>query len=220
MAGPDGRSRQKRGKMIDLEAVKNAPVAREPFSYFLAERVLDADSLAAIRADFPTITSSGIHPVEQVAGGAAFDKLVAELRSPEFEATIGEKFGVDLSGKPLMITVRGRAHKRDGRIHTDSVDKLITGLLYLNDPNWSAPTGRLRLLRNGTDLEDYLAEVPPNGGTLVMFKRSDKSWHGHHPFEGERRYLMFNWMTSELTHAKNVGRHRLSSRLKKLNPFG
>jgi hypothetical protein len=205
--------------MIDLDAIEKAPVATEPFIYFLAERVLDEASLAAIRAGFPRISSSGIHPVDEIAAGPAFAKLVEELRSPELEKLVGMKFGVCLAGKPLMITVRGHAHKRDGRIHTDSADKLITGLLYLNDPNWSAPTGRLRLLRNGSDLEDYIAEVPPNGGTMVMFKRSDRSWHGHHPFEGERRYLMFNWMTSGLTHAKNVGRHRLSSRLKKLIPL-
>ena len=61
--------------------------------------------------------------------------------------------------------------------------------------------------------------MPPNGGTLVVFKRTDNSWHGHHPYEGERRYVMFNWVTSDVTLAKNLGRHKLSARLKRLLPF-
>jgi hypothetical protein len=83
-----------------------------------------------------------------------------------------------------MITVRGRCHRRDGKIHTDSKDKIVTGLLNLNNPDWAPASGRLRLLRSGTDLEDMLVEVPPTGGTMAVFKRSSNSWHGHHPYEG------------------------------------
>jgi len=32
-----------------------------------------------------------------------------------------------------------------------------------------------------------IVEVPPSDGTLVAFKRSDNSWHGHKPFSGKRR---------------------------------
>ena len=79
--------------------------------------------------------------------------------------------------------------------------------------------GRLRLLRNGTDIEDYIAEVPPDGGTFIAFKRSDKSWHGHLPFEGERRYVMFNWVRSNAALTRNVLRHKVSASIKRLNPF-
>jgi hypothetical protein len=48
----------------------------------------------------------------------------------------------------------------------------------------SSLSGRLRLLRNGSDLENYAVEIEPTGGTLLVFRRSDKSWHGHHPYEG------------------------------------
>ena len=77
----------------------------------------------------------------------------------------------------------------DGKIHTDSKTKIITVLLYMNDKSWPSDTGRLRILRNGTDLEDYADEVEPAGGTLIVFKRSDKSWHGHHSYEGPRRAI-------------------------------
>ena len=63
-----------------------------------------------------------------------------------------------------MYSLRGWLRAKDGQIHTDSKDKIITVLLYLNE-NWPHAGGRLRLLRNGTDLENFVTEVPPDNGT-------------------------------------------------------
>jgi hypothetical protein len=71
-------------------------------------------------------------------------------------------------------------------------------------------------LRGRNDLEDYFAEVPPLDGTLVAFRRSGNSWHGHRPYEGERRYVMFNWMTRPSAALREVARHRLSAFAKRL----
>lgn len=204
--------------MIDFERIRSVRAAREPFPHFVAENLLAAPELAAIGRDFPRITSTGVFPLSEIAYGPAFDQLLLDIQSSDLEDLIEDKLGLSLAGKPLMITVRGHCHRKDGRIHTDSKDKIATCLLYLNDASWNADGGRLRLLRNGDNLEDMIAEVPPAGGTLVAFKRTDNSWHGHAPFEGPRRYVMFNWVTSELTLAKNVGRHRVSARLKRLLP--
>lgn len=205
--------------MLDLDRIRRAPVAHEPFSYFVVENVLASPDLAQVGKDFPGIASTGVYPLAELTYGAAFQRLVEDIQSPALEEILEEKLGVTLSDKPLMVTVRGHCHRRDGRIHTDSKDKVVTCLLYLNEASWGTDGGRLRLLRNDHDLDDMIAEVPPNGGTLVVFKRADNSWHGHAPFEGPRRYIMFNWVTSDLKLAKNIGRHRLSARLKRLNPF-
>ncbi len=204
--------------MLNLENVRQAQVSTKPFSYFLADNVLDAGTLAAVTRDFPQITQSGVFPLEELSAGKAFQNLIDDIKSADLETVVGNKLGVDLSGLPLMITVRGMCHRRDGRIHTDSEDKVVTCLLYLNEP-WAEGSGRLRLLRNGRDIEDYITEIPPDGGTLVAFRRSDNSWHGHMPFEGPRRYVMFNWVRSEAALAKNVLRHRVSAGIKRLNPF-
>ena len=37
--------------------------------------------------------------------------------------------------------------------------------------------------------------------------------------DGERRYVMFNWMTSQVALDYEAGRHRFSATLKRLNPF-
>jgi hypothetical protein len=202
--------------MIDLDAVRAAPVATSPFTYFVANNVLPPPDLDRTRSDFPAIGSTGVYPPEELTYGPNFAALLDDLRSDEFQDLIEAKLGVSLEGKPLMITVRGHCHPRDGKIHTDSKDKLVTGLLYLNEPDWASNSGRLRLLRSGSNLDDMLAEVPPAGGTLVMFKRADNSWHGHYPYDGPRRYIMFNWLTSDIAHLKNTGRHKLSARIKRL----
>jgi len=126
---------------------------------------------------------------------------------------VAGKMGVDLTGRPKMYSLRGFTRARDGKIHTDSKDKLITVLLYLNE-RWSPETGRLRLLRQGRDLEDFAVEVPPDEGNLLIFRRSDSSWHGHHPFEGQRRALQMNWMVDGTKRGFHLFRHRVSAVLK------
>jgi SM-20-related protein len=114
--------------------------------------------------------------------------------------------------------VRGKSDGKDGRIHTDSESKIITLLLYLN-PVWNLAEGRLRLLRGPTDIEDYVREVTPLAGTMLAFRRSDRSFHGHRPHLGERRMLQLNWVTESAVVRRELNRHRWSARLKALNPF-
>ena len=113
-----------------------------------------------------------------------------------------------------MYTVRGFVNERDGSIHTDTDTKIITVLIYMNE-HWQEDAGRLRLLRSADDLENYVAEVPPNGGTLLAFKRADNSWHGHKPVTGPRRAIQLNWVTSKDVVDYEQRRHQISTRFKK-----
>ncbi len=204
--------------MIDHDQINKAPVTNDPFKFFAATGVLSDSDLSAVRDDFPPIEKPGVYPLSALEYGPAFDRLVEEIRSDELARLVGEKLGVDLVGLPLMITVRGHAQSKDGRAHTDTKDKVATCLLYLNG-KWDDGGGRLRMLRGPDDIEDYAAEIPPNGGTLAGFKVADNSWHGHKPFVGQRRYVMFNWVRSEAALARQIGRHKLSAKIKKLMPF-
>lgn len=205
--------------MLDTSKIASTSVNRAPFPYFTVTGVLSEESLARVRNSFPKIERAGVFPLDELSYEGGFAELIGDIKSSELEEIMSRQFQVDLSDKPLMITVRGRCARRDGRIHTDSKDKIVTCLLYLNDP-WAEDGGRLRLLRNGRNLDDVIAEVPPDGGTLVAFRRTDNSWHGHKPFEGQRRYIMFNWVQSQATLDKNIRRHTISARLKRLGlPF-
>ena len=204
--------------LLNHDAIRAAAVTREPFNFFAVPKVLSSENLADIRDDFPDIRDAGIFPLSELTYGPAFARLIEAIRAPELEDILSEKFDVDLSGKPMMITVRGRCRPKDGRIHPDTESKIVTCLLYLNEP-WESSGGRLRLLNSADDIDDVITEIPPNGGTLVAFRRADNSFHGHKPYDGPRRYVMFNWITSEAALAREIGRHKLSAKLKRLNPF-
>ena len=114
-----------------------------------------------------------------------------------------------------MVTVRGQARPSDGGIHADAASKLITVLIYMNEA-WEAPGGRLRLLHRPDDLDSTVAEVPPEAGTLLAFRVTPHSWHGHHPASGPRRVVQLNWVVSERVVRRERLRHGLSARVKRL----
>ena len=176
--------------------------------------MIGAADLQAIDRDFPQIARPGLFPLSALNYGEAFDRLIDDVRSPTMQSLLEQRFDIDLENAPLMITVRGHCQARDGRIHNDSRDKLVTALIYLNSADWVANGGRLRLLRDRNDLDSTIAEVAPVGGNFVAFRRTDNSWHGHASFEGPRRYVMFNWLRSRAALGVNLGRHRISSAFK------
>ena len=204
--------------MIDFTAIELAPVIHSPFDFFAVQNVLTPNRLKAIRDDFPTIEKPGIFPLTALTYGPAFASLIEDVQSSRLSEIIGKKFGVDLTSLPLMVTVRGQAQQKDGRIHCDSKDKVITCLLYLND-EWDSAGGRLRMLRNGKDIENYAAEIPASGGSFAAFRVTPSAWHGHKSFVGERRYIMFNWIRSDKARRSHEWRHRLSSIVKRTIPF-
>lgn len=204
-------------KILNLDALRQAPVETAPFVFAVVSNFLSPHIQQTLQCDFPKIEQPGSFPIAVLNYGPSFAALLDELRSKAFEQVIAEKFAMDLSDYPLLVTVRGRCHKRDGRVHTDSVWKLVTVLIYLNEP-WQSKGGHLRLLRSG-DIEDAVTEVPPEFGNLLVFKRSDCSFHGHKPFEGERRLVQLNWVTSQDKIDREVARHRRTAWAKRLFPF-
>ena len=200
---------------LRLDAFRDTPLVLEPFQHLIVSGFVDPKGLAAINADYPKISTSGSFPVDQVSFGPAFQTLLDELEGDEFREAFEEKFGLDLADRPTVTTVRGHCDARDGKIHADSKSKIITVLIYMN-ASWEQSGGRLRLLRSGTDLSDVITEVPPVAGTLLAFKRSDNSWHGHEPFAGERRVIQFNWLTSEGNRQIAMLRHHTSAAVKRV----
>lgn len=204
---------------IDLDAFRATRLEREPYDHLVVSRFLEPDAIDAIRADYPAISRAGSYPLSELEYGPAFAALIDELQAPEVERAFAEKFAIDLTDRPSMVTIRGRCRARDGTIHTDTEDKLITVLVYLNT-DWADQGGRLRILRSGDDIEDYASEVAPRAGTLLAFRRGDASFHGHTSFEGERRVIQLNWVRDSRVVRRERARHRYSARIKRLLPFG
>jgi SM-20-related protein len=203
---------------LDLAQLRESPLQREPFEFVVVENFLRGAELPALVGAFPQVPGHGSYPLATVACGPLFTRLVEELEGEALRRAIEDKFTVDLGGRPTMITLRGYSDGKDGAVHTDSATKIITALIYMN-PEWHEAAGRLRLLRGPTDLSDYAAEVPPLAGTMVAFRRSPRSFHGHHVHVGQRRSIQLNWVTDSRVVRREIGRHRWSARLKGLNPL-
>lgn len=199
---------------FDWETFRATPLNRDPYEHVIVNGFVQPEALGNVNADYPRIEDTGSFPIEGLKFGPGFQQMVDALESDEFRNAFEEKFQLDLSGRPTTITVRGRCAGGDGQLHTDSVGKIITILIYLN-PVWDNSGGRLRLLR-AKNIEDVAAEIIPSSGNLVAFLRSDHSWHGHLPFSGERRVLQFNWVANKRNQTIVRLRHRLSASVKHL----
>ncbi len=207
-----------KAEILDLDALKRAPLASDPFPYVIVPGFLRGPARTAVARDYPAIKEPGSFPLGDLIYGSAFRDLVAELEGPALRAAFAEKFSIDLTGRPTMITVRGHARAADGRIHSDASTKLITVLIYMNE-SWEAEGGRLRLLRTPDSLDAAVAEVPPAAGTLLAFRVTPHSWHGHAPVSGPRRVIQLNWVTSPAVVRRERLRHGLSARMKRLFSF-
>lgn len=205
--------------LLNLAGLRATPLAATPFPHLVMRDFVSPDVASAVRLDFPESAHGGLAPAPtsgaDASGDGAFARLLQALRAPETTQAFSDIFGLPLSHKALMIHVRSWCRAKDGRIHTDSESKLVTALLYFN-ADWTAEGGRLRLLRRIDDMDDMLAEVPPLDGTLVAFRRTDNSFHGHKSFEGPRRYVMLNWMVDEATARREESRHGFTAYFKRL----
>lgn len=178
---------------INLDSVRAATVQRDPYDYLVVPDFIAPDALAAINADYPAIDTAANHSLDNLSYGPAFAQLMDTLRGSELAAALGQQFGMDLVSLPTTVTVRKFCERTDGNIHTDHKSKVITVLVYFN-PQWEHAEGQLRMLRCKNDIENYAAQVPPLGGTLLAFRRTDHSWHGHTQFVGERRMVQLNYL--------------------------
>ena len=206
---------------FDLDGFRAAGMRSAPFPHLAMEGFLRPEHHAAIDRDFPDIRQAGSFDPSSLAPGPAMREALEELRGEAMAAAVAETFGIDLRGRPTTITLRGQARARDGQIHADSKDKLVTLLIYLN-PDWAVESGDgcLRLLRSATEIEDYETEVPARMGALAAFACTPNAWHGHLPYVGRRRSIQLNWVVDEAAAARTRTRHRRSALWKRVNPFG
>lgn len=186
--------------MLDPQRLERADVlvAQVPFAFLVAPAQLADEDREALLRDFPRYRSAGFFPYREQDCGPALRALVARLGGGEIADAIGRKLGMPaLSALPSITTLSDSVNRRHGTIHTDSRSKVVTALLYLN-PAWPGTSdGCLRLLRAGDDIDALAApEIRPLYGTLVAFRRADNSWHGHLPFEGERKVVQVAWLAS------------------------
>lgn len=179
--------------LINLDAVRTAELHTDPFDFMVVPGFLSQEVLARVNADYPAIDTAANHALDNLQYGPAFAQLMDEIQGRDFAEVMGERFDMELASLPTTVTVRKFCERTDGNIHTDHKSKVITVLVYFNE-SWDHADGQLRMLRSKSDIEDYAAQVAPLGGTLLAFRRTDHSWHGHTQFVGERRMVQLNYL--------------------------
>lgn len=199
---------------FDMQALSATTISHDPFDHLIVEGFVRAERRAEVQEAYPSVGKPGSFALESLTYSDLFQEFADALRGPDMAQAMGEKFDIDLTNRPTMLTVRDRCRAKDGKIHVDSKGKLVTVLLYMN-PAWEADGGRLRLLRSKDDIEDYAAEVPPVEGTLLAFRCTPEAWHGHKSFEGRRQTMQLNWVTDEGYLQRENKRHRISAFFKK-----
>lgn len=204
--------------LLDLAALARTPVAGDPFPHVVVPRFVPQPGLGQVVADLPPISKGGSFPTGGLRLGSVAAAMVKELEGDGFRDAVADKFGLDLDGAPVMVTLRGQSREKDGRIHTDSTAKRVTVLLYLNPASeaWAKEGGSLRLLRRPDDLESYAVEVPPTDGTLLVFPNGPTTWHGHRQHVGKRYVIQLNWMTTDAKARTELRRHKVSAFVKRL----
>ncbi len=206
-------------QILDLDAVSQAQAFTAPFRHFVGTGVLKPGVASGLIADFPDIKQAGFYPLSDLTVGGSFATLMEDVADPRFSQAVGQKLDMDLIDKPKLITIRKWSATSDGRIHTDSLSKIATTLIYLNEQWQDDGAGRLRVLRGPKDFNDYDKEISPVAGSMFGFKRAENSWHGHLPFAGERKVVQITWLIDDSKIAHKQRTAKFTRLLKRLNPF-
>ena len=193
-------------------------VFQQPFPFMVAHGQLPDDARADLARDFPSYSSAGFFPYDEEDCGPSINALVENLTAPAFASAVGERLGIeDLGQYPTLVTLCRLLNKRHGTIHTDSKSKVATALLYLNAQWPDSSDGCLRFLRQIDNIDSLVApELVPLYGEFAVFKRCDNSFHGHLPYEGERRVIQVAWLTSEEEKLRKTKRGKFSRVFKKV----
>lgn len=206
--------------VVNMRRLDGADVLlrREPVAFIVAKDVLENSLHDALCRDFPRYREAGFFEHDPDRCGPTINALVDEIRSRAFADKLGEKLGIpQLATKPMLVHLSSLQNRRHGTIHTDSRATVATVLFYFNNAWPHGSAGCLRFLGREDDIEAMIApEVKPLFGTMVAFRRSDISYHGFLPYEGERMVIKAAWIVSREELDRKQRRNRTTHLFKKV----
>ncbi len=201
---------------LNDEAIRAAVLNDTPYDYAFVPNAIEARYKEEVLLDAPVIPHRGSYGLPSLRRGPKFEAVIQDLLSARFRHIVGEKFDTDLSRNPPVILMMGNTsgNYNEGYAHPDSKHKIITVILGFTR-EWPFERGRLRVL-NSPDREDYAFEFPPEFGNMLLFRVSDKSWHGFLPQKGPRMSLQLCYCDSESYVRSEYLRHRVSAYAKSI----
>jgi hypothetical protein len=199
---------------LDEAAIAAAELNTSPYEYAFVPSAIPNRFLDEVLADAPVIPDRGSYGLPDLKRGPKFDGVIKELLSDRFRRLVGKKFDMDLSNNPPVILMMGNTSGKynEGYAHPDSKHKIVTVIVGFTR-EWPFERGRLRVL-NSADRNDYAFEFAPEFGCMLMFRVSDKSWHGFLPQKGPRMSLQLCYVDSEAYVKSEYRRHHISAFVK------
>ena len=196
---------------LNEEAIRAAVLNNQPYDYAFVPNAVEERYKEEVLLDAPVIPHRGSYGLPSLRRGPKFEAVIQDLLSDRFRHIVEEKFDIDLSNNPPVIVMMGQTSGayNEGYAHPDSKHKIITVLLGFSR-EWPYELGKLRIL-NGPDREDFAFEYPPEFGKMLMFRVSDKSWHGFMPQKGQRMSLQLCYCDSAAYVRSDYVRHRVSA---------
>ncbi|MGO9983531.1 MAG: 2OG-Fe(II) oxygenase [Rhodomicrobium sp.] len=201
---------------LNEEAIRASVLNDKPYDFTFVPNAIEERFKEEVLRDAPVIPHRGSYGLPSLRRGPKFEAVIQDLLSDRFRHIVEEKFDIDLSKNPPVIVMMGQTSGayNEGYAHPDSKHKIITVLLGFSW-EWPYEKGKLRIL-NSPDREDYTFEYPPEFGKMLMFRVSDKSWHGFLPQKGQRMSLQLCFCDSESYVRSEYFRHRVSAYAKSI----
>jgi hypothetical protein len=201
---------------LNEKAIRASILNTAPYDYTYVPNAIEERFKEEVLLDAPVIPHRGSYGLPSLRRGPKFEAVIQDLLSDRFRHLVEEKFDIDLSQNPPVIVMMGQTSgaPNEGFAHPDSKHKIITVLLGFSR-EWPYERGKLRVL-NGPDRDDYAFEYPPEFGKMLMFRVSDKSWHGFLPQKGQRMSLQLCFCDSESYVRSEYLRHRISAYAKSI----
>ena len=201
---------------LDAAAIDAAPLQTTPYEYAFVPAAIPNRFLDEVLADAPAIPDRGSYGLPDLKRGHRFEAVLQDLLSDRFRHLVERKMGLDLSNNPPVILMMGNTsgNYNEGYAHPDSRHKIVTVIVGFTR-EWPYERGRLRIL-NGPDRNDYAFEFSPEFGSMLMFKVSDKSWHGFLPQKGPRMSLQLCYCDSQDYVRREYFRHSISAKAKSI----
>lgn len=184
--------------MLNLNRIRDARLETYPYDWAAVDGLYGADDASALSRTFPTDRFKRLweyggkkdyefHARELVGMGAtcishpealspAWRSLAADFITPQYREAMSSLTGIDLDAAPLEVNV---FHYPPGSVHgphPDLRDKIVTHVLYFNDP-WSDDDGGCLAILRSSEATDIHRTVAPRVGNSAVLVRSDGSWH-------------------------------------------
>jgi hypothetical protein len=179
---------------FDINELLSTPLVREPFEHVVVPRFVGQSSLDWIWKHWPDLGRSGGAPLEQIAANHPIRALIEQFEGEEFREAVELKFRIDLRSRRTVFRLSDRC-RGPWPIHVNPPPNLVSVLFYPNiaDAGSDEAPAAVRFTRTQELLEPFVAEIPPIGGALAVFRCRPNAWHGRAPHFGRRLQLEMSW---------------------------